>query len=315
MQSVSVIIRALNEGMHLERLLIGLKQQTKTPEEIILVDSGSTDDTVEIAERFGCRIVRIEKSEFSFGRSLNLGCAAASGDILLIVSAHVYPTHDGYVENMVAPFNDGRVAITYGRQIGDHRTKYSESRVMLKWFPEDSIWDQGHPFSNNANSAVRRSIWEQFKYDESLTGLEDLDLAKRVGATAKKISYIAEAPVVHVHEETWSTIQNRYRREAIAYKRIIPNSSMSAPKAVSLGLANSLGDFWNAARDGVLRTNLTSIPRFRAAQFFGAWQGFRNSERVTVELLKRFYYPAESNLQKSERTSGNPIDYSGVLGS
>ena len=72
--------------------------------------------------------MNIAKSEFSFGRALNRGCAAASGDILLFASAHVYPVYDPYVEHLVSAFDRGGVAIAYGRQVGDERTKFSESR-------------------------------------------------------------------------------------------------------------------------------------------------------------------------------------------
>ncbi|MCC6259280.1 MAG: glycosyltransferase, partial [Anaerolineales bacterium] len=69
----SLIIRAYNEEKHLGRLLAGIKQQTLRDVEIILVDSGSTDATVSIAESFGAKVVKIASAEFTFGRSLNYG--------------------------------------------------------------------------------------------------------------------------------------------------------------------------------------------------------------------------------------------------
>lgn len=102
-RTVSAVIRAYNEAQHIGRLLEGLEQQTVKPDEVVLVDSGSTDDTVAIAEVAGCKVVHIPKSEFSFGRALNMGCAAASGDILLFASAHVYPVYDTHVDTSPAP--------------------------------------------------------------------------------------------------------------------------------------------------------------------------------------------------------------------
>jgi rhamnosyltransferase len=156
---VSAIIRASNEGEHIGRLLTGFEQQTVKLDEIILVDSGSTDDAVAIAEAAVCTIVQIAKGEFSFGPALNRVCAAASGCILLFASAHVYPVYDTYVEHIVSAFDRVGMAIAYGRHVGDERTKFSESRVMLKWLPTENVWDQGHPFSNNANAAARESVW------------------------------------------------------------------------------------------------------------------------------------------------------------
>lgn len=307
---VSAVIRAYNEAKHIGRLLKGLAQQTVTLDEIILVDSGSTDDTVAIAEAAGCNVVPIAKSEFSFGRALNKGCAAASGDILLFASAHVYPVYDTYVEHIVSAFDRDGVAIAYGRQVGDERTKFSESRVMLKWFPNQNIWDQDHPFSNNANAAVLKSVWQESPYDETLTGLEDLDFANKALDRGCKIAYIADAPVVHVHDETWSSIRNRYRREAMAYARIVKGSRMSLPRVVELAVSNIADDYREAVKVDRLRANVLSIPMFRIAQFVGAWEGFRAPDNVSARLLERFYYPANSTNYDQPPAPGQKIVYS-----
>lgn len=308
---VSAVIRAYNEAKHIGRLLEGFEQQTVKPDEVILVDSGSTDATVAIAEAAGCRIVHIDKSEFSFGRALNRGCAAATGDILLFASAHVYPLYNTHVEHLVSAFDRDGVAIAYGRQVGDERTKFSESRVMLKWFPNHNIWDQSHPFSNNANAAVLKSAWQESPYDEALTGLEDLDFAKKALARGHKIAYVADAPIAHVHEETWNIIRNRYRREAMAYARIVDGSQMSLPGAVGLSLSNIASDYAHAARARRLRGNVLGIPMFRFAQFIGAWQGFRQPNNVSAQLLEHFYYPPDPGSHVAPPEPGRKIEYSG----
>lgn len=308
--SVTAVIRAYNEGAHLGRLLHGLGQQTVKPDEYILVDSGSSDNTVQIAESYGCRVVPIAKEEFSFGRSLNYGCDAAKGDLLLIVSAHVYPVYDNYVEHLLRPFDEPTTALAYGRQVGDHRTKFSESRVMAKWFPDQSIHNQSHPFSNNANAIIRRDIWSRFRYNEHLTGLEDLDMAKRALEEGLRIDYVAEAPVVHVHEESWTTIRNRYRREAMAYKAIMHEQEFSGFEALFLAGLNIASDYWQAARRHEIAANVLEIPKFRLAQFWGAVEGFRSPPTVDQSLLRRFYYP---DLKRSSASDapGNVISYPG----
>jgi rhamnosyltransferase len=288
---VSVIVRCFNEERHIGRLLSGLVRQTQPPDQIVIVDSGSTDATLAIARRFPVEIHTIQPEEFSFGRSLNIGCRAADGDVLVLASAHVHPVYDTWLAELTAPFSDPRVALAYGRQEGNERTKYSEQRVMARWFPARSIARQDHPFSNNANAAVRRSVWETQPYDEELTGLEDLDWAKKVLDAGHAISYVATAPVVHAHEESWSGVVNRYRREAIAHRRIYPEHGMSAFEAIRLAVANIASDYIHAARDGVLVQNLGSIPAFRAAQFYGTYRGFRQRGDSSAVLRRRFYYP------------------------
>src|SRR5262245_41014116 len=209
----SVVIRAYNEEKHIEKLLIGLSRQTLVPHEVILVDSGSTDNTVAIARRYGVKVVSISKGAFTFGRSLNMGCAAASGDFLVFVSAHVYPRHTSWLADLMQPFADTKVVLSYGKQRGNHLNHFSEHQIFAKWFPRESIVPQGSYFCNNANAAIRRSEWEQRPYDETLTGLEDLDWAKKAQADGGWIAYVADAEIIHVHEESWIAVRNRYRRE------------------------------------------------------------------------------------------------------
>ena len=309
MASIGVVIRCLNEERHIGRLLAGLERQTRRPDQIVVVDSGSTDATLDIARRYTSDITHIKKEEFSFGRALNVGCDAASTDLLVFVSAHVYPVYDSYLERLTAPFADEEVALTYGRQVGDHRTKYSESRVMLKWFPASSIARQDHPFCNNANAAIRRSAWLEHPYDEELTGLEDIAWAKAAQERGRAVSYVAEAPVVHVHEEAWTQTVNRYRREAIAYRRITGERHLKAVEAVALTASNTVVDYLHAAREGVLVPNLAGIPAFRFAQFLGAWQGHAQGDHVSEGLKRRLYYPLDARAPVVPEASGNPIDY------
>ena len=83
----SIVIRTYNEERYLNELLTAISEQKNNlvEHEVVIVDSGSTDRTLEIAEKHNCRITRIEKSEFTFGRSLNIGCDFARGDYLAFV--------------------------------------------------------------------------------------------------------------------------------------------------------------------------------------------------------------------------------------
>ena len=81
---------------------------------------------------------------------------------------------------MLKPFEDEKVGLVYGRQTGNENTRYSELQLMNKWFPKESNYNQLTPFCNNANAIVRRSLWEEQPYDESLTGLEDLDWGLKI---------------------------------------------------------------------------------------------------------------------------------------
>jgi len=309
--SIGIVIRSLNEEQHIGRLLTGIRHQTAQADSIVLVDSGSTDATVEIATRFGVVVKHIDPDVFSFGRSLNLGCSELDTDVIVVVSAHVYPIYDSWLERLVNPLKDGHIALSYGRQTGDHRTKFAEQQLMRRWFPEVSTPMQSHPFCNNANAAIRRDVWEAQPYNEELTGLEDIDWARRAMEKGYFPSYVAESVVVHVHEESWDRLRNRYRREAIAHRRIYEKQRLSALEAATLCVRNVAADYGAAARQRVLLRNLHSIPSFHSAQFIGAYQGFAQDGDIPKHIKRRFYYPGrDANNDRDGDSDGRRIDYS-----
>lgn len=287
----SIVVRAFNEELHIGRLLEGILDQSLERPEIVVVDSGSTDATLEIVGRYPAKIVAISPSEFSFGRSLNRGLAVTTSPFVALASAHVYPEFDDWLERLLEPFANPDVALTYGRQRGDGRTKFSEHRIFEQWFPAHRPEDQRHPFCNNANAAIRRQFWEQTPYDESLTGLEDIAWARRMLEAGRRIVYVPEAVVVHVHEESPTRIFRRYQREAVALRRIDPDAHFGFGEFVRLFSRSVQHDFGAARRERSLARNLTSIVGFRLLQYWGTYRGFARRAPVTSELTKRFYYP------------------------
>ncbi len=143
LQGCSVVIRAYNEAAHIGRLLTGIQQQTLPEVEVILVDSGSTDGTVQIAEAFGVKLVTISPEEFTFGRSLNRGIEAASHEYVAIISAHCYPVYPDWLEKLIEPLADPEVAICYGKQRGGETNQYSEHQWFKQYFPDFSVPSAG----------------------------------------------------------------------------------------------------------------------------------------------------------------------------
>lgn len=238
--------------------------------------------------------------------------AAADGhEICVFASAHVYPVYDTWLEHLLGPFDDPAVALSYGRQQTAAGGRYSESRLLSQWFPQDSTRRQRHPFCNNANAAVRREVWERLPYDEDLTGLEDLDWAKRAMGSGLAISYVAEAPVVHIHDESFAQVVNRYRREAIAHRQIYAEQRMSVTEAVRLAAINIVGDARSALAERVLSRQLVDIVAFRTAQFYGTQRGFSLAGPVPDALRRRFYYPARESPPPVSVPGlpGRPIEY------
>jgi glycosyltransferase involved in cell wall biosynthesis len=308
---VSVVIRSYNEDEHIERLFLGLRAQRQRPHEVIVVDSGSTDRTVEIAKRYADKIVSIDKREFTFGRALNRGIAAATGDICLFPSAHVYPTYDTWIEKIAAPFKDERVVLAYGRQRGGERNKFSEHQIFARWFPAESVSPQRGYFCNNANCAVRRSAWESRPYDETLTGLEDLAWAKGAQEAGGWLAYVAEAEIVHVHDESWAQVRNRYRREAMAMRVIDDSAKFTMLDFLWLLPSNVFADFGAAIQRKVFRREFAPILLFRYNQMLGTYLGYNGRHEVSTSLRQRFYYPTDPKDRREDdaEQERHRIDY------
>jgi rhamnosyltransferase len=307
----SVIIRSYNEGQHIGRLLKGIRQQTLQPVEIILVDSGSTDQTVSVARAGGARVVSISPEEFTFGRSLNRGIAAASGDILVFASAHVYPVYADWLKKLTEAFADQQIALVYGKQVGAPGSRFSEQRVFASWYPDVTQTYQENAFCNNANAAVRRSLALARPYDETLPGLEDLEWGQWALDSGYKIHYAPEAVIVHVHHETPRAVYNRYRREAIAFKKIYIHERFGFLDFARLTIRNIIKDAGFARQEKVLLRSIWSIIWFRVCQFWGTYQGYRYHGPLTWELRQRFYYP-RSDFEEGQRSSDQKsqrIDY------
>jgi hypothetical protein len=248
--------------------------------------------------------------DFTFGRSLNRGCAQAKGDYIVIASSHVYPVYPDWLEQLTAPFEDERVAIVYGMQRGNDTTAFSEHEIFATWYPETSTVNQKHPFCNNANAAIRRSLWLQRAYNENLPGLEDLDWASWALSQDYRIAYSAEAKVIHVHDETYKQVFNRYKREAMGLKQIRPQETFQLWDFLRLYTSNVLSDLWHASSQGILRSVFSSIFAFRLMQFWGTYRGFREAGPLTMDLKKAFYYPRgiRTSIEDTQRKP-EAIDY------
>jgi rhamnosyltransferase len=288
--SVSVVIRCHNEARHIGNLLDEIARQSLAPLEVIVVDSGSTDGTLDIVRRHKVRLVEISPEEFTFGRSLNLGCAAAKGDVLVFASAHVLPVSTDWLERLARHFVAPDVGLAYGRQVGHAVSRFSERQLFAQQFPAVSNTRQETPFCNNANAAVRRTLWEKHPYDEQLTGLEDLAWGRWALSEGHRIVYDAEAAIIHIHEETARKIFRRYEREAIALRRIYPDSHLGLLEVGRLLTRSIASDLTVALGERCFWRSLAGVVMFRSMQYWGAYRGTRYRSPVTHDLMMRFYY-------------------------
>ena len=278
----TILIRAFNEERWLPEVLEAIHKQSYQDFEILLVDSGSVDRTREIVAGSGGRVVRLRSDDFTFGHSLNVGIQEARGSFIAILSAHAIPSSEYWLERLIAPLRNPDTAMVFGGQRGHKLSKFSEARDFERVFPsKPQLMDDDHVFVNNANSAIRRDLWEQHQFDEGLPGLEDAEWAKYWIPLGKEVRYEPDASIFHVHTESWPQVRHRFYREGIGGRWTAVRIIRHIPGEVLREAWWMVSDVAAAAIQRRLSTSAGEIFRYRYHKTVGIVSGILDSRKIS----------------------------------
>lgn len=209
---VSVIIRTKNEEKTIGQLLEMLKKQTFKDFELILVDNASTDKTLEIAKKYKIdKLVHIPEGKFSHPKSLNDAIAKAKGELIVITNGHSVPVGNKWLENGIRNFEDPKVAGISGYWAGGHMPEFFKIRLV-------------NANLSNTNSIIRKSLWEEYPFDEKFEGGEDYDWGVEMLSRGYKTIFDPKFSIFHYHvigrdrRKLWA----KFRDKAESKKRKTP---------------------------------------------------------------------------------------------
>lgn len=194
---VSVIIRTKNEEKWIGSCLESVFNQDYPNFEVIVVDNESTDHTVKKALKYNIKLVTIK--EYRPGLAINIGIRASSGEIVVLLSGHCVPVNNEWLSHLVTDLSQNNVAGVYGRQEPLSFSSALDKRDLAITFGLDKKIQQKDSFFHNANSALRREIWDAFPFDEEVTNIEDRVWGAKVVAAGFNIVYEPLARVYHHH--------------------------------------------------------------------------------------------------------------------
>jgi rhamnosyltransferase len=278
----SIIIRARNEAEHVGRVLAAIASQTVKPAEIVFIDSGSTDNTVSIARRHRVRLFTMRPEDFSYGGALNFGVQRAEAPIVVFLSAHAVPATSHWLEALLAPFHDEKVAAVFGRQLPYPYSNPLEAlEIRRAYGTRPRRYRKNPPFSN-ANAAVRRRLALSRPFNERVTYAEDRMWAREVSEEGFTIAYVPRAAAYHSHNETFREVFLRQRREI---RESVVNLDLDTWLAewwmVPVGFLWGLGRDWlRLMARGAHPRWVVRAPAFRLAKVLGTWCGCRDAEKV-----------------------------------
>lgn len=226
--TVSIVIRTKNEERRLKEVLKKLSQQTFQDYETIIVDSGSTDRTLEIIKEFPVKLIEIRPDEFNYSFALNLGISQSLGKFIGILSGHSIPISNTWLADGLAHFNHPEVAGVTGYGYGENNFwgnltggYYLEKIKQLLKVDNDF-------FFSNTNSLIKKSLWEKYPFDESLSECEDYDWALEMKVRGYETIIDHQFDVFHLHPLSLpGRFQRRNKWKQIIRSQILPKKRPS----------------------------------------------------------------------------------------
>lgn len=190
---ISIIIRTYNEEKYLRECLDKVfNQKINKTFEVIIVDSQSTDSTLTIAQKYHTRILSVNKKDFTYGNSLNIGCSNARGKYLVFLSAHAIAVNEIWLQELMGSFDENTAGVS-GKQIPMH-----DANPLIRRF----ILDSKDKSFRNTNSAIKKRFWKIQHFDETLLTAEDISWSRFMVNKGYLIKYNPHAVVYHSHNDS-----------------------------------------------------------------------------------------------------------------
>lgn len=254
--NVSVLVLTKNPGQQFKMVMDALVKQRGIIFEILVVDSGSTDGTLEVLEDYNVRLYKISPEEFGHGRTRNWVAARAKGSLLAFITHDSQPANVNWLTNLTTPFSDESVAGVFGRQIPKPGSDLLEKYYLDYLYPEtgremsmsrNDKYKLPKFFFSNANSMIRKSVWREFKFPEGVIMSEDQWWAKKVLSNNYKIIYQPKSVVKHSHSYNLKNLFKRNFDSGSSVKGLNQSSILES----FLGLVKySLGEIYFLIKNG-----------------------------------------------------------------
>lgn len=277
----TILLLTKNAGPELELLFERCRgQRVDVPWEMIVVDSGSTDGTVERVKTWGVRLVEIPPGEFGHGRTRNYAARLADAAYVVYLTQDAIPADETWLAELLRPFADPQVAGVYGRQIPKENahpferfflaTTYHERREVRRSSPGGSgRWRVRDGFFSNVSSAIRREVLLRVPFDETLVMSEDQQWARDAIAAGNCVVYQPTSVVRHSHGYTVAAAMHRSFDSGASLRDITEDSLIDVAGG---GLGYVTREAWYLVKSRYWRW-LPLLPIYEGARFLGFFFG------------------------------------------
>jgi rhamnosyltransferase len=275
---VSIIMRSFNEGWALRDTLPALHQQDYKNWELIVIDSGSTDRSVELIRAAKPRhFIQIRSEEYNPSRVMNQGMELSRSEFGIFLNADATPQGSNWLGPLVAALQDTQTAAVFGRQIPrpDCRAVFAHDYERCFGVSRES-WNWEHFFSM-VSSGIRKDIWARRGFLEKMQYSEDDEYTRWCRAQGYRVVYCPDSVVMHSHNYTSEQAYKRSFGEAKALAAVWTGSrsQINWPRTVLFGWLNDVRrDLFFCARNRRMN-ELPHAARIRWSQRRARLAGFR----------------------------------------
>ena len=236
---VSVVIRTRDEERYLQQLLRTLSLQTVSPDEVIIVNNFSSEDSLQslrrsldrasrwlLKARMKVKLITVSDGEFSHPYSTNLGVSASENELVCITNAHTLPLSTSWLENGVRHFKDPKVACVSGYFSPVEKSDFARETAALLYHFSGRVFLR-LSWCSTVNGIIRRSLWKEYPFDESLPklipetrryGLEDYDWSMEMKARGFKVVIEPLFSVYHSHERGFREVLRNLRNYFVYFR-------------------------------------------------------------------------------------------------
>ena len=306
----SILIPTRNAGPGFSATLNAIRdQQTDHPFELVVVDSGSCDQTVELAQAAGAVVRSIPPEEFGHGRTRNMLASLAHGRWLVFLTQDALPADQRWLSRLLARLAEPKVAAVFGRQLPRPGASLLQVHHLSWWYPEDPHrWSLVIPsdarisrlFYSHVNSACKREVWEALPFDETLVMSEDQEWSRRALLAGWEIVYEPSAVVIHSHNHALLQTFRRHFDSGASLTMITTDTENDWFKLGLDYLATELRFLWSRRALRILPYAIV----FEAARYTGFRLG-RQHQRLPLSMKMRLgehraVWAASADLHRTE---------------
>jgi rhamnosyltransferase len=223
---VSIILLTKNPGERFKLVLDRIFIQDFKNFEVIVIDSGSIDNTLNLVEKYPIRLIKIKPSEFGHGKTRNLGISLAKGKFIVFLTHDAVPKDKTWLTELLKCFNDKKVAAVYGRQIPKKGESTLDKLFYLALYGEKRIewtfgaYASGDNIFSDANSAIRKKLLLANLYKNNIIVSEDYEWANRIMHKGYKVVYDPKAKVIHSHAYNLYGLFKRNFDIGVSYRHV-----------------------------------------------------------------------------------------------